>query len=81
MEHRTTTPTGFLKLISLNGEVRSNIKVHGASELGIASSEVVRDCCVVVLDDDDEKEEEGVQVKKRWEVVSVGYDRRVRISR
>lgn len=68
----TTTSTGYLSLISLSGEVRSNIKVHGATELGIGSSEVVRDCCVV------EVEEGG---KKSWEVVSVGYDRRVRISR
>jgi hypothetical protein len=49
---------------------RNTVKIHGALDLGQASSEVVRDCCVVQQEDGSE-----------WEVVSVGYDRRVRISR
>ncbi len=65
---RTTTPNGYLNLIAITGETRSSVKIHGAWDIGQASSEVVRDCCVV--------SEDG-----RWEVVSVGYDRRVRISR
>lgn len=60
----TTTPYGFLKLVTLKGEVRSNIKVHGASDLGQASSEIVRDCCV-----------------RDNEVISVGYDKKIRISK
>jgi hypothetical protein len=65
----TTTPTGHLKLIAMAG-TRNTVKIHGATDLGQASSEVVRDCCVV-------QHEEGGD----WEVVSVGYDRRIRISR
>lgn len=64
----TTSPTGHLNLISLTEGTRSSVKIHGATDLGQASSEVVRDCKVVQEGDD-------------WEVVSVGYDRRVRISR
>ncbi|ORY33390.1 WD40-repeat-containing domain protein [Naematelia encephala] len=62
----TTTPNGYLHLITVTGETRSSIKIHGA-EYG-ATSEVVRDCSVAT-------------VEGGWEVVSVGYDRRVRISR
>ncbi|WWC72153.1 uncharacterized protein I206_106113 [Kwoniella pini CBS 10737] len=65
----TTTPNGYLNLIALNGENRSSVKIHGAINLGQASSEVVRDCVVVYAEDGD------------WEVISVGYDRQVRISR
>ncbi|WWD19769.1 hypothetical protein CI109_104233 [Kwoniella shandongensis] len=65
----TTTPNGYLNLISLSGETRSSVKIHGAQDLGQASSEVVRDCYVVSTDDGD------------WEVLSVGYDRQIRISR
>ncbi|WVW86312.1 hypothetical protein I302_108354 [Kwoniella bestiolae CBS 10118] len=65
----TTTPNGYLNLISLSGENRSSVKIHGAVNLGQASSEVVRDCTVVSTEDGD------------WEAVSVGYDRQVRISR
>ncbi|OCF61437.1 hypothetical protein L486_01085 [Kwoniella mangroviensis CBS 10435] len=65
----TTTPNGYLNLISLSGENRSSVKIHGAVNLGQASSEVVRDCKVVKTGEGD------------WEVVSVGYDRQVRISR
>jgi len=64
----TTTTTGHLKLISVSEGTRSTVKIHGAMELGQASSDVVRDCCVVQQGDD-------------WEIVSVGFDRRVRISR
>jgi len=60
----TTTPYGYLKLVTLQGEVRSSIKVHGVNDIGQASSEIVRDCCIIGED-----------------VISVGYDRRVRISR
>ena len=49
--------------------MRSSVKIHGAGQLGQGSSEVVRDCRVAPLD------------HGGWEVVSVGYDRRVRISR
>ncbi|KAK8853340.1 hypothetical protein IAR55_004044 [Kwoniella newhampshirensis] len=65
----TTTPNGYLNLIAISGETRSSVKVHGAQDLGQASSEVVRDCHVVSTNKGD------------WEVVSVGYDRQVRISR
>ncbi|WWC64743.1 uncharacterized protein I303_107354 [Kwoniella dejecticola CBS 10117] len=65
----TTTPNGYLNLIALSGETRSSVKVHGAVNLGQASSEVVRDCVTVPTEDGD------------WEVISVGYDRQVRISR
>jgi len=65
----TTTPNGYLVLVALSGETRSSVKIHGALNLGQASSEVVRDCTVVGNEDGE------------WEVVSVGYDRRVRISR
>ncbi|WWC91850.1 uncharacterized protein L201_006797 [Kwoniella dendrophila CBS 6074] len=65
----TTTPNGYLNLISMSGENRSSVKIHGAVNLGQASSEVVRDCTVVTTERGD------------WEVVSVGYDRQVRISR
>jgi len=57
-----------MKLISIGDGTRNTVKIHGAIDLGQASSEVVRDCAVVKQGDD-------------WEVVSVGYDRRVRISR
>lgn len=67
---RTTTPTGHLNLISITEGTRNTAKIHGTTDIGQASSEVVRDCCVV-------KDEQG----DGWEVVSVGYDRRVRISR
>ncbi|KAK4689595.1 hypothetical protein P7C73_g497, partial [Tremellales sp. Uapishka_1] len=70
ISRRTSTPTGHLKLLTLEGEIRSDLKVHGVSDLGVASSEVIRDCCVVRTGSD-----EG------WEVVSVGYDKKVRISR
>lgn len=60
----TTTPYGSLKLVTLQGEVRSSIKVHGVNDIDQASSEIVRDCCIIGED-----------------VISVGYDRRVRISR
>jgi hypothetical protein len=70
----TTTPNGHLNLIALSGETRSSVKIHGAVNHGQGSSEVVRDCAVVSLDDNDKREGD-------WEVVSVGYDRLVRISR
>jgi hypothetical protein len=64
----TTTANGYLNLVSMNGQVRSELKVHGARDMGLASSEIVRDCCVV-------------QDTTGWEVVSVGYDRQIRFSR
>lgn len=64
----TTTANGYLNLIALSGETRSSVKIHGVTDSGQASSEVVRDCCIVTTERD-------------WQVVSVGYDRRVRISR
>ena len=64
----TTTANGYLNLISMNGQVRSELKVHGAVDLGQVSSEIVRDCCVT-------GDATG------WEVVSVGYDRQIRFSR
>ncbi|OXG77673.1 hypothetical protein C349_05210 [Cryptococcus neoformans var. grubii Br795] len=64
----TTTPNGFLSLIALNGEIRSSVKVHGTSNSGQAISEVVRDCCII-------PGEAG-----GWEVISIGYDRSIRIS-
>ncbi|WVF67245.1 hypothetical protein IAT40_001993 [Kwoniella sp. CBS 6097] len=70
----TTTPNGYLNLLTLAGETRSSVKIHGASNLGQASSEVVRDCVVVPTSRID-------QESPGWEVVSVGYDRQVRISR
>ena len=67
---RTTSPNGYLNLLTLDGTTRSSIKVHGGlTELGQASSEVVRDIAVV------EDQEQG------WVAVSVGYDRQVRITR
>ncbi|WVR09573.1 hypothetical protein IAU60_006642 [Kwoniella sp. DSM 27419] len=65
----TTTPNGYLNLIAITGETRSSVKIHGAQNLGQASSEVVRDCTVVPTSD------------RGWEVISVGYDRQIRISR
>jgi hypothetical protein len=61
-----TSSNGYLHLLTLNGEVRSSLKAHGAA--GSGASEVVRDVCIVP--DGDE-----------WEVVSVGYDRQIKISR
>ncbi|WRT70093.1 uncharacterized protein IL334_007087 [Kwoniella shivajii] len=65
----TTTPNGYLNLIALSGENRSSVKIHGATDLGQASSEVVRDCVIILTENGD------------WEAISVGYDRQVRISR
>ena len=67
-DSRTTTANGYINLVSMNGQVRSELKVHGAVNLGVASSEIVRDCCVV-------------EDATGWEVVSVGYDRQIRFSR
>ena len=62
---RTTSPNGYLHLISLSGEVRSSVKIHGTSD----SSSIVRDCKVVPTPEGD------------WKVISVNYDQQVRISR
>lgn len=69
-DQSVTTSNGYLNLVSLSGEVRSSLKVHGLPNptLGQASSEVVRDVCVVPSEDGG------------WETVSVGYDRMIRIS-
>jgi hypothetical protein len=69
-DQSVTTSNGYLNLVSLSGEVRSSLKVHGLPNptLGQASSEVVRDVCVVPSEDGG------------WEAVSVGYDRMIRIS-
>ena len=67
-DHSNTSPNGYLNLLPLNGET-SSIKVHGGlTELGQASSEVVRDVAVVQDGED-------------WVVVSVGYDRQIRFTR
>lgn len=67
---RKTSPNGLLHLISLSGEIRTSLKVHGVEhgQLGVASSDIVRDVAIV-------EPETG-----KWEVVSVGYDRIIRIS-
>ncbi|OCF34194.1 hypothetical protein I316_04144 [Kwoniella heveanensis BCC8398] len=80
----TTTPNGYLNLLTLAGETRSSVKIHGASNLGQASSDVVRDCVVVPVSgpaSSDEDMQGGADVSTGWEVISVGYDRQVRISR
>jgi hypothetical protein len=68
---RTTSPNGLLHLLSISGEIRTSLRVHGLSveAVGAATSGIIRDCAVVDLGDSE------------WEVVSVGYDRVVRISR
>lgn len=65
----STTPNGYLNLTAISGENRSSVKVHGATNIGQASSEVVRDVIVVPTGHGD------------WEVYSVGYDRRIRVTR
>ncbi|WVQ94844.1 hypothetical protein IAU59_001927 [Kwoniella sp. CBS 9459] len=82
----TTTPNGYLNLLTLAGETRSSVKIHGASHLGQASSEVVRDCVVVPVPVTPNPISDGFEDRasvtgRAWEVVSVGYDRQVRISR
>lgn len=54
----------------MTGEVRSSLRVHGleVGSMGAATSAIIRDCIVADLG-------EG-----KWEVVSVGYDRVIRIS-
>ncbi|KAL1405114.1 hypothetical protein Q8F55_008737 [Vanrija albida] len=64
----TTTPTGHLHLLSLSGEKRATLKAHGSRGAGTGTTDVVRDVAVTPTDDG-------------YEVVSVGYDRRVQISR
>lgn len=64
----TTTPNGYINLTMVTGENRSNVKVHGANDIGQASSEVVRDVTVVATEEAD------------WEIYSVGYDRRIRVT-
>jgi hypothetical protein len=68
----TTNANGELTLLSLQGEVRSKLKVHAARAGVAGTSDVVRDLAVVPLG---EGEEGG------WEVVSVGYDRTVKMTR
>jgi hypothetical protein len=50
----------------MTGELRSSLKVHGGPD---GSNAIIRDCAVADLGDG------------RWEVVSVGYDRKVQITR
>ncbi|WVQ84556.1 hypothetical protein IAT38_006710 [Cryptococcus sp. DSM 104549] len=64
----TTTPDGFLNLLSANGHTRSSVPIHGTTSSGQATSRVVRDCSVIATGEDS------------WEVISVGYDQQVRIS-
>lgn len=67
----TTNANGELTLLSLQGELRSKLQVH-AARVGVAgTSDVVRDVVVVPLG---EGQEGG------WEVVSVGYDRTVKMT-
>ncbi|TXT04344.1 hypothetical protein VHUM_04111 [Vanrija humicola] len=65
----TTTPTGHLHLLSLGGEKRATLKAHGSRGAGTGTTDVVRDLDVSPTADGG------------YEVVSVGYDRRVQISR
>lgn len=65
----TTTPTGHLHLLSLGGEKRATLKAHGSRGAGTGTTDVVRDLDVSPTEDGG------------YEVVSVGYDRRVQISR
>lgn len=63
----TSNARGEITLLSLQGEVRSKLKVHAARAGVVGTSDVVRDIAVVEL--------EG-----GWEVVSVGYDRTVKMT-
>ncbi|ORX39407.1 WD40-repeat-containing domain protein [Kockovaella imperatae] len=66
----TTSPNGYLNLLSLDGTTRSSVKVHGGTtQLGQASSQVVRDIAMLQ------------QADGTWSAVSVGYDRQIRFTR
>ncbi|BEJ15184.1 hypothetical protein CspHIS471_0409510 [Cutaneotrichosporon sp. HIS471] len=64
----TTSASGELTLLTLQGEVRSKLKAHAAREGVAGTSDVVRDVAVAALG-------EG-----GWEVVSVGYDRTIKMT-
>ncbi|GMK56777.1 hypothetical protein CspeluHIS016_0306170 [Cutaneotrichosporon spelunceum] len=64
----TTSASGELTLLSLQGEVRSKLKVHGARPGVAGTSDVVRDLALNDLG-------EG-----GWEIVSVGYDRTIKLT-
>ncbi|WVO16717.1 hypothetical protein L204_104398 [Cryptococcus depauperatus] len=66
-----TSPDGYLHLIALNGENRANVRVHGVDDLRPSSSQVIRDCCVVT----------GNESEGSCEIISVGYDKCIRISK
>lgn len=77
----TTNANGQLTLLSLQGQVKSKLKVHAARSGVAGTSDVVRDLAIVELGEvEREGDGKGEEAEKGWEVVSVGYDRTVKLT-
>lgn len=72
----TTTTTGHLNLIDLNGKIRSKLKVHGEMLNGMTTSNIIRDLEVVERPVGEGEGHGG----PGWQVISVGYDSTIKLS-